>query len=57
MLEVWLEKDHSLKGSVADPVANPGGDPCGAKEHPFGLDLVHVLDSTDDRQNGTTLSG
>ena len=36
-------------------VADPGGDPHGAKEPPFGLDLV--LKSIDDRLNGTTLSG
>ena len=36
-------------------VADPGGDPHGAKEPPFGLDLV--LRSTDDRLNETTLSG
>ena len=36
-------------------VADPRVDPHGAKEPPFGLDLV--LRSTDDRLNGTTLSG
>ena len=35
-------------------MADPGVDPHGAKELPFGLDLI--LGSTDDRLNGTTLS-
>ena len=38
-----------------EAVADPGVDPHGAKEPPFGLDLV--LRSTDDMLNGTTLSG
>ena len=41
--------------AVADPGADPGVDPHGAKEPPFELDLV--LRSTDDRLNGTTISG
>ena len=39
----------------ARAVADPGVDPHGTKEPPFGLDLV--LRNTDDRLNGTTLSG
>ena len=51
---------HSLIGMICrmlseNTVADPGGDPHGAKEPPFRLDLV--LRSTDDRLNGITLSG
>ena len=47
----YLAIEHCSAVTVVDP----GVDPHGAKEPPFGLDLV--LRSTDDRLNGTTLPG
>ena len=49
------EADHNPPQSPLIPVADPGGGKGGANEPPFGLHLI--LRSTDDKLNGTPLSG